>query len=123
MQNGVYRVVDDAGRVARLEIARSLAAAESARAPACSSEFNVITVGPRRWYFIRLQTPGCKPKVANEPAVPHDISAQTQATGNSHSPCLNRKFDFTGYVSTNAADSDVDSYIPLPEPSDLQGLR
>src|SRR5579872_1501516 len=59
---GVYRVVDDTGRMARLEIAPSLASAKDASAPGLAPDFYLTTVTSRRWYFIRLQTPVDQPR-------------------------------------------------------------
>lgn len=80
---GIYRVVDDTGRVARLEVTQVAAAqpGETAAEP----DLCVSTVGNRRWYFIRLHSAqGTAPLVTSQ--------AETL-------PRANRKFDFTGYES------------------------
>jgi hypothetical protein len=96
IEAGVYRVVDETGRVARLELTAPspVPAADSQAGPA---DFQTVTVDSRRWYFIRLQLADSQAKNASEvgaaavPAVSDSAPIQTA--------CANRKFDFTGYES------------------------
>src|SRR5205807_7163284 len=54
---GSYRVVDDAGRVAHLEVAPSAAINQNASAPIANPEFYVLADGSSRGYFIRPREP------------------------------------------------------------------
>src|SRR5579872_7483105 len=100
---GSYRVVDDTGRVARLDIAaadaetlgeilREILGTNSREVPA---DFYTTSVGTRRWYFIRLQTATILDAVDGGDSSTDVVAAET-ASG--PQPFLNRKFDFTGYV-------------------------
>ncbi len=116
--SGAYRVVDDSGRVARLEIA-ALSPAENATRPVVQPEFSMTTNGSRRWYFIRLQTPIVEPSVAETPVVPNYEAAQSATVEVSQSYCMNRKFDFTGYETSIRTDDSQVEEIARPEPPDL----
>lgn len=124
---GVYRVVDDTGRMARLEIAPSLASAKDASAPGLAPDFYVTTVAARRWYFIRLQTPADQPVVVAVPEVLQPVEdGVVPSTASNSTLFSNRKFDFTGYVPANCADEQPspadESPIeadPRPEPPAL----
>lgn len=122
IEGGAYRVIDDTGRVARLEIAPACTSAAIAGTPPSSPEIYVITVGPRRWYFVRLQTPGCQRELATAPAITKETSKENPAVESCRPPCLNRKFDFTGYASTTSVDNELGGFVPLSEPADLSGL-
>jgi hypothetical protein len=118
--NGTWRVVDDTGRVARLEIASSPAVNPSTSAPVVAPELCVTSVGSTRWYFIRLH----QPVVAELPAVPLPgepaySSTTHSATGSERPLFTNRKFDFTGYVPQNWDASPDSEEIARPEPPDL----
>jgi hypothetical protein len=115
IQSGVYRVASDTGRVARLEIAAPLAAAANAsNAP----EFWMTTFDSQQWYFIRLHASERQQQtVAKAPPAVNAVSAQT-GLGNVPSPCMNRKFDFTGYVTTNPVEN-VESESPPPDSPDM----
>jgi hypothetical protein len=117
--NGAWRVVDDTGRVARLEIASSSASNPSTGAPVAEPDFCMTTVGSARWYFIRLP----QPVIAELPVVPLPqepaYGATTHsATGAERPLFTNRKFDFTGYVPQIWDASDPEE-IARPEPPDL----
>lgn len=117
---GSYRVVDDTGCVARLELAaadaeileeilKEILGTNSREVPA---DFHMTSVGPRRWYFIRLQTP-----------VAVDVRERTQSavgiaapeTESNPRPFLNRKFDFTGYVTSQRKDELAGEEVARPE--------
>ncbi|MGE5193538.1 MAG: hypothetical protein ACM3U2_13675 [Deltaproteobacteria bacterium] len=117
--SGVYRVVDDTGRVARLEIAPSPAAAQEASASFVTPEFSMTTAGSSRWYFIRLQMPVAVWPIVHSPEAPVSDSATDSATGDERPLCTNRKFDFTGYVDLNWAGAPDPEEIARPEPPDL----
>jgi len=96
---GHYRVVSDAGRVARLTIA------PVARTAGASADFVAITTETERWYLIRLKSEGTtgRPSFSTAwdtmpPSVP-DLSLSFAA------PVANRKFDFTGYLLEAAIDA------------------
>jgi hypothetical protein len=116
---GSYRVVDDMGRVARLEVASSAAVDKNASAAVANPEMYVVADGSRRWYFIRLQE-----LLASQPEIPaNDIleanADRPAAASLNYRPFINRKFDFTGYVDANWLDMPVNDAIASPEPPDL----
>jgi hypothetical protein len=118
--NGTYRVVDDTGRVARLEIAPPAVVISGADTPVAKPELCMTTIGSTRWYFIRLR----QPVIAELPVVPLPeepaySSAGHSATGTEHPVFTNRKFDFTGYVPQNWATSPDPEEIARPEAPDL----
>jgi hypothetical protein len=116
---GSYRVVDDTGRVAHLEVASPDDINQTASALVANPEFYVLADASSRWYFIRLREP-----VPSDPDIP---AAQAFAVngsgpgtlGMSHRPFINRKFDFTGYVDANWLDIPMTDDIACPEPPDL----
>lgn len=117
---GVYRVVDDTGRVARLEIAGGHD--HAAGAQAVTADFHMTTVGARRWYFIRLQTPAIAgnilptdPAAVPVPPVHEEVRASRPAF-------TNRKFDFTGYCPAGSAVETVAEEF-RPESPDLPVAR
>ena len=126
---GAWRVVDDSGRVARLQVAPRDLTAQGGD----ESEFHVSQVDGRRWYFIRLHA-AAEPTVAQ--ATPADAAGLIAATGPeamhglavlAEGPAAviaeepemdvpacevrNRKFDFTGYE----AEPDRPAEVELPE--------
>jgi hypothetical protein len=120
IESGIYRVADNTGRVARLEITAPVATAQDARGPVVESELYLTTAGSSRWYFIRLHdlSIAALPSmpVPDQPAV--DLVAQSD-TGEERPLCTNKKFDFTGYIPqgwTGAPDAEE---IARPEPPDL----
>lgn len=117
--SGAYRVVNDMGRVARLDIAPSLAPVQNASAPVMAPEFYVTTIGSRRWYFIRLQLPVDQQPTVQLPDVAQKDSDHSPAAIQIVSPCTNRKFDFTGYVTTNGLAEPAIEEIAFPEPPDM----
>ena len=123
IQNGTYRVVNDAGRVARLEVALSVAAAQNAHSLTISPEFYVAAIASERWYFIRLQAPVDLKSVAQAPEnLPHNtVPAVTETSF--HSPCSNRKFDFMGYVSAEGVKESAGGCSDVPEPPELPDPR
>jgi hypothetical protein len=117
---GTYRVVDDTGRVARLEIPSSSAVSFHTGAPVVEPELCMTTAGSTRWYFIRLR----QPVIAELPVVPLPdepaySSATHSATGDERPLFTNRKFDFTGYVPQNWDASPNPEEIARPGPPDL----
>lgn len=124
LTGGSYRVVDDTGRVARLELAaadaeileeilREILGTNSREVPA---DFHMTSVGTRRWYFIRLQTPIA---VDVQKGAPNAVGDAASATESHPKPFLNRKFDFTGYVTSSASDESVIDEIARPDPPEL----
>jgi hypothetical protein len=97
---GSYRVVNDSGRVARLEIAPSSETNLNAGTSVANPEFYVLADGSRRWYFIRLEeSVSPRPEMASDEAV--EACGNDRATVSvSHRPFTNRKFDFSGYVDS-----------------------
>jgi|GEM_PF-6417492 len=125
---GTYRVVDDTGRVARLEVAAVAAATgeSNSRAvpnsPEVRASFNIVSFGTERWYFIRLQSP-----VALNVREDSDERAISDAPNEielNACPFQNRKFDFTGYETSSqtdesAVDGSVSEEIARPESPEL----
>jgi hypothetical protein len=116
---GSYRVVDDTGRVAHLEVAPSAAVSQNVRASVANPEFYVLADGASRWYFVRLRE-----SVASEPEIPAPQALEVIGEGPStlslcHRPFTNRKFDFTGYVDENWLALPMNDEIACPEPPDL----
>jgi hypothetical protein len=125
---GSYRVIDDTGCVARLELAAAdaeileeiLREILGTTPREVHADFHMTSVGSRRWYFIRLQTP-----------VAVDVRDRTQtAVGNavpenesSPWPFLNRKFDFTGYVTSERLDGSASDEIARPQSPELPVSR
>ena len=101
---GKYRVVDDTGRVARLAIAAADRAVVDTNPREVPADFHMTSVGTRRWYFIRLQTPIAVNVGEGAQHAIGDVAPETQS---SPSPFLNRKFDFTGYVTSSPSDESV----------------
>jgi hypothetical protein len=113
---GTYRVVDDTGRVARLEIAAADDATVEINRRVVPNrrevlrlevpvDFNIVSIGTHRWYFIRLQSPvalDVREKSENEIGVA-EIEIESDAC-----PFRNRKFDFTGYDTASQPD---DSHV------------
>jgi hypothetical protein len=134
LAGGSYRVVNDSGRVAHLEVAPSAAMNLTARAPVADPEFYVVADASSRWYFIRLRE-----SVASEPETPACEALDADGSGSPaygvcHRPFINRKFDFTGYVDAHwlevrmndaghgtgtREDSEASCEIACPEPPDL----
>jgi hypothetical protein len=118
--NGSWRVVDDTGRVARLEVASVSSENLGTDARVVEPDFCMTSVGSKRWYFIRLR----QPVIAEQPAVPlpedpaYGANAHS-ATGAERPLFMNRKFDFTGYVPQNRDASPDPEEIARPEPPDL----
>ncbi len=122
---GIYRVVDDTGRVARLVVAPP--AFPTQEAVAAAPDFLMTTSGAARWYFIRLPAAVEPPLVVQSPELPFEdftpVSVENSASGDERPLCMNRKFDFTGYVVPNwNAAPDVEE-LASPEPSDLPVSR
>jgi hypothetical protein len=129
---GTYRVVDDTGHVARLDIAaadtetlgeilREILGTSSREVPA---DFYTTTVGTRRWYFIRLQTPVT---LDFTDAGENGNCGSTREVESNSKPTLNRKFDFTGYVTSHQDDESIPESvleeIALPDPPELPVSR
>lgn len=117
---GSYRVVDDAGCVARLELAaadaeileeilREILGTNSREVPA---DFHMTSVGPRRWYFIRLQTPVAIDVRDRAQSIVGNAAPETDS---SPRPFLNRKFDFTGYATSQRKDELAGEEVARPE--------
>jgi len=118
--NGTWRVVDDTGRVARLEIAAVSSENLGTGVRVVEPELCMTTAGATRWYFIRLR----QPVIAELPVVPLPeepaySSTTHSATGVERPLFTNRKFDFTGYVPQNWDASPDPEEIARPEPPDL----
>jgi hypothetical protein len=112
---GNYRVVDDTGRVARLEIATTDCAPDDANRCGPPADFHMTSVGTRRWYFIRLQAGDGTDNTVGESASEIQHSPR---------PFLNRKFDFTGYMISNrqdepVVDGSVIEQVVRPDPPEL----
>jgi hypothetical protein len=124
--SGIYRVVDDTGRVARLEIAPATTR-DPAFGLAAVSDFLITTSGTSRWYFIRLQAAAVPLFVVQAPDLPVEDSApnsvESSATGDERPLCTNRKFDFTGYVESNWMAAPEVEELASPEPPDLPVSR
>ena len=125
---GSYRVVDDTGRVARLEVAAALGSVADASRREVSADFHLTSIGGRRWYFIRLQTPiALETPTATEMSAALLDASSDAAREAASEPCQfqNRKFDFTGYVtSSQPADAptgveSVSEEIARPDPPEL----
>jgi len=120
IQCGTYRVVNNAGRVARLEIAPWVAESRNESSPTISPEFYLTAIAAERWYFIRLESPVDEKSVANSPKnVPENLPANSAGILQETSlrrPCSNRKFDFTGYVSVERQEESPGDCFELPEP-------
>lgn len=115
---GSYRVIDDTGRVARLEISAPITPISNAAPTVVNPEFFMLGDSSRRWYFIRLRE-----SVASQPDA-LALAGITQVGEDSTAcasprPCTNRKFDFTGYVDPRWLDRPVTDEIACPEPPDL----
>ncbi len=118
--SGTYRVVDESGRVARLEIAASTAAAPDAVAPVVEPDLYLTTVGMSRWYFIRLRHLSiAEPPAVPPPELPARDLAVSSASDQERPLCTNRKFDFTGYVPQGWNAAPDAEEIARPEPPDL----
>ena len=121
MTVGNYRVVDDTGRVARLEIAAADGAIADTNPSEVSADFHMTSVGTRRWYFIRLQTSIALNAGEGTHNAAGDAAPETQLNPR---PFLNRKFDFTGYVTSSRSDESVIGEsvieeIARPDPPEL----
>jgi hypothetical protein len=122
---GNYRVVDDTGRVARLEIAAADIATDAASSSEAAADFYLMNVDNRRWYFIRLQSPVAVDVRNGARDAVSDSAPETEGTG---CPFLNRKFDFSGYDTSSLSDeSTVDESateeIARPDPPELPVSR
>jgi hypothetical protein len=96
LKAGVYRVVEDTGRIAHLILTESVGAVV-AESQTGAVDLPTVVVNSRRWYFIRLQLTDGNQRNAKEGA-----AAGTPACRDSEpiqTACANRKFDFTGYES------------------------
>jgi hypothetical protein len=119
---GSYRVVDDTGRVARIEIGMSDSPVADVNLREVPAGFHVSSVGARRWYFIRLQTPTATEMSAALLDASSDAARETASE-----PCRfqNRKFDFTGYLATSELDDtstsgqSINEEIARPDPPEL----
>ena len=111
---GAYRVVDDTGRVAHLEIAADHQ--HNIAAHTVPADFHMTTVGARRWYFIRLQAAIVTGAVVPAaPAVHEEARVERPAF-------TNRKFDFTGYCPAGSSIATVAEEF-RPESPDLPVTR
>ena len=95
LTSGVYRVVDDLGRVARLEIGPA-AAVSPTSISSPSPSFFVTAAADRQWYFIRLQGIAGLPSLAGPRQ--NRTSPVGPATEPHPQPIARRKFDFSGYI-------------------------
>jgi len=124
IQCGTYRVVNNAGRVARLEIAPSVPESRNETSPTISPEFYLTAIAAERWYFIRLELPADAKAVANSPTklveqLPENSATIRQETSFHHPCCSNRKFDFTGYGNAEQQEESAGDCFNRPEPPDL----
>lgn len=87
---GIYRVVNDLGQVASLEIGADHVIPHANVAHDAQQHVFVQTASDRTWYFIRLRHPALPQKVASIPEETPSLATRPQFA--------NRKFDFTGYV-------------------------
>ena len=99
---GSYRIVDDAGRVARLEVSTEAAFKVNGGKSFHPPELSIVTWENRRWFFVRLQTPPAEARARSA-----SLTEAHRSAGQSRSLALlplrqplfsRRKFDFTGYV-------------------------
>lgn len=95
LEPGSYRVIDQSGRVALLEVRAPAETFGCRTAPTAAPEFFVIRNDSTTWYFVRLTIPGTftasRPVEPEVPPVPvPEYTLPEPAIGN-------RKFDFTGY--------------------------
>lgn len=110
LEPGRYRVVDQTGRVALLEIpepANSFGCRPSAFA---SPEFFVIRNDSTTWYFVRLRSRDSFADRASETRLVPPPEGISSADSSLETPRANRKFDFSGYEDDNAATTPL-----LPE--------
>jgi hypothetical protein len=122
---GNYRVVDDTGRVARLEIAASSDVIAVANPREVSADFHLMSVDNRRWYFIRLQSPIALDVRDDASNSVGDALPEIESNA---CPFLNRKFDFSGYVTSSLSDESVIDEtvieeIARPDPPELPVSR
>jgi hypothetical protein len=111
---GLYRVVDDAGRVARLEIAGGQQ--RGAGSHSVPADFHMTTIGGRRWYFIRLQPTTVTGAIRQVPAaVLDEVKLDRPAF-------TNPKFDFTGYCPAGSVVATIAEEF-RPESPDLPVSR
>lgn len=97
---GAYRVVDDSGRVARLEIGAPDSGPRETN-PAQAENY-ITTAGVRWWYFIRLREWIELPPPASSGASDETAAATPEASSSSSVDSSarfnNRKFDFGRYL-------------------------
>lgn len=117
---GNYRVVDDTGRVARLEIAGAEGERIVANTREVPADFHLMSVDNRRWYFIRLQAPIAKDVRDSTHSA---IGDSVPETGSNPRPFQNRKFDFTGYVTSSRSGESAIEEIARPDPLELPVTR
>lgn len=130
MTAGSYRVVDDTGRVARLEIASAGGTASGTDVREVPADFHMTSAGARRWYFIRLQTPvamdvgdrAINVDVIVDVHVDADVhvnidvdAAAVPETETNPAPFVNPKFDFSGYVTSSPVDEVVEVETAISE--------
>lgn len=124
---GTYRVVDDTGRVARLEVATGDVASgntdpcEVPNSPEVRASFNIVSFGTQRWYFIRLQTPVAFDVRDSRQDAIDDAASEAESNA---CPFQNRKFDFSGYETSSQQDElaigeTVSDEIARPDPPEL----
>jgi hypothetical protein len=120
MAPGVYRVVDDTGRVARLEIASGHE--HTAGSHVVPADFHMATIGARRWYFIRLQATTVTSAIAPALQPAQNETPLSEEARASRPAFTNPKFDFTGYCPTGSAVETVAEEF-RPESPDLPVTR
>jgi len=124
---GTYRVVDDTGRVARLEVAAGDTVSDGTdpravpNSPEVRASFNIVSFGTQRWYFIRLQTPVALDVRESRPDAIDEAASEAESNA---CPFQNRKFDFSGYETSSrpkepAADGTVSEEIARPDSPEL----
>lgn len=136
MAPGEYRVVNDAGHVARLTVERG-PIVDSTAVTAPAPEFYAISIDQHRWYLIRLNQEGTltayesfdngnsddcgseTPAAVSAVLVPEP--APEEPTGFGARPFINRKFDFSGYEVSGQIEAEapvapviLQSARPLP---------
>ena len=115
---GTYRVANDTGRVALLEIAPA-GAAHDANGDSAPPECCTTTISASRWYFIRLhEAPATRP-VIRSADLEHEASTPDSSATSDRRPLTNRKFDFTGYLSADALDGIAIDEVDRPQPPHL----
>lgn len=99
---GLFRVVDDTGRIARLILTDRVSSVAGSLSG--SADIQTMTVDSRRWYFIRLQTPVARTALDCEVDVGTSLPSASTGVNPLRLASANRKFDFTGFDAQASSD-------------------